>query len=172
MKDELEGFCRVAVVEFEEVGEGLALLEGDDGQQGVAGERQVERGFGPAMAVAVFLPRGCVAFVVVAVLDAPVLPGGPRGTGFFLDPKAGEEDPGVAPGRCGVFLLDPIAAHGHRGAGARQPGGDRRDGFRGGFAGVDAPVVALAAQIKKGEPSRARAAASRRLGVFSLVPTR
>ena len=55
------------MVEFKEVGQGLALLEGDQGQEDVAGERQIERSGGFAMAVPVFLPGAGVAFVVVAV---------------------------------------------------------------------------------------------------------
>ena len=61
------------MVVFEEVGQRLALLEGDDGQQDVAGEGEIERGVGFAMAVPVFLPGAGVAFVVVAVFHGPVL---------------------------------------------------------------------------------------------------
>jgi len=104
LKDKVEGLGRVAVVNLEEVGEGLALLEGNDGKQGIARERQIESGLGSSMPVPVFLPGGGVAFVVVA--------------------------------------------------------------------GVDAPVISVAAQVKKGEPSRARVAPSSRLEVFSLVPMR
>ena len=43
------------MVMFEEVGQGLTLLAGDQGQEDVAGERQIERGVGSAMAVPVFL---------------------------------------------------------------------------------------------------------------------
>ena len=46
---------RVAVVELEEVCQRLALLEGDEGQEDITGERQIERGIGFAMAVSVFL---------------------------------------------------------------------------------------------------------------------
>lgn len=172
MKNEGESFGRVAVVKLEEVGEGFALFEGNDGKQGIAGERQIQSGLGPSMAVPVFLPGGGVAFVVVAVFNAPVSACGPCGTGFFLCPKAGKEDAGVAPGRLGLFLFAPIALNGHGGAGTRQSGRDWGDGFHGGFAGVDAPVIAFAAQVKKGEPSRALLAASIRLEVFSLVPMR
>ena len=58
---------RVAMVMFEEVCQRLAFLEGDDGQEDVAGEREIERGVEFAMAVSVFLPGAGVAFVVVAV---------------------------------------------------------------------------------------------------------
>ena len=60
------------MVEFKEVRQGLALLEGDQGQEDVAGERQIERSGGFAMAVPVFLPGAGVAFVVVAVFHRPV----------------------------------------------------------------------------------------------------
>ena len=59
--------ARVAMVKFKEVGQRLAFLKGDEGQEDVAGERKIERGVGFAMAVSVFLPRAGVAFVVVAV---------------------------------------------------------------------------------------------------------
>ena len=62
----------MAMVEFKEVRQGLALLEGDQGQEDVAGERQIERSGGFAMAVPIFLPGAGVAFVVVAVFHRPV----------------------------------------------------------------------------------------------------
>ena len=60
------------MVEFEEVDQGLALLEGDQGQEDVASERQIERSGRFAMAVPIFLPGTGVAFVVVAVFHRPV----------------------------------------------------------------------------------------------------
>ncbi len=172
MKDEVEGLGRVTVVKLEEVGEWLALLEGNDGKQGIASEGQIESGLGSSMPVPVFLPGRGVAFVVVAVLDAPVFAGGLCGTGFFFRPQAGEEDAGMASGRLRVFLFAPVALHGHGGTGAGQTGRDRGDGLHSGFAGVDAAVIPFATQVKKGEPSRARVAPSSRLEVFSLVPMR
>jgi hypothetical protein len=50
----------------------LALLEGDECQEDVAGERQIERSGGFAMAVPIFLPGAGVAFVVVGVFHRPV----------------------------------------------------------------------------------------------------
>ena len=117
MKDEAESLARVAVIELEEVSEGLALLKGNEGNQGIARERQIESGPGSSMAVTVFLPSGGVAFVVIAVLDTPVLADSPGGTGFFFRPQAGEEDTGMALGRLRFFLLAPVALHGHCGAG-------------------------------------------------------
>ena len=60
------------MVEFKEVRQGLALLERDQGQEDVAGERQIKRSGGFAMAVPIFLPGAGVAFVVVAVFHRPV----------------------------------------------------------------------------------------------------
>ena len=50
------------MVLFEEVGQWLAFLEGDHGQQDIAGERQIERGVGFAMAVAVFHTSTATSF--------------------------------------------------------------------------------------------------------------
>lgn len=172
MKDEAEGICWVAVVKLEEEGQGLALLEGNDGKEGIARESQIESGLGSSMPVPVFLPGGGVTFVVVAILDAPVSADGLGGTGFFFRSQAGEEEAGMAFEGMGVFLFDPVAPHGHGGAGAGQSGADRGDGLHGGFAGVDAAMIAFATQVKKGVPSRARVAPSSRLEVFSFVPMR
>ena len=56
LEEEVKGLARVAVVDLEVVGQGFAFLEGDEGQQDVAGQRQIERGVGFEMAVSVFLP--------------------------------------------------------------------------------------------------------------------
>lgn len=106
MEDEAEGLWWVAMVVFKKVRQGLACLEGDQRQQHVAGERQIERRVGFAMAVAVFLPGTGVAFVVVAVFHRPV-PAHRVGSALFLPHgEAGEEVPGVAFGRRErVFLL-------------------------------------------------------------------
>jgi len=77
VKDEVEGSGWIAVVEFEEVGQRLSLFEGDDGEQSIACEGQIQGGFGPSVPVAIFLPGGGVALVVVAVFDAPVPPDSP-----------------------------------------------------------------------------------------------
>lgn len=69
MKNEVEGLGRVSVVKLEEMREGFALLEGNDGEQGIARECQIESGLWSSMAVPVFLPGGGVAFVVVAVRE-------------------------------------------------------------------------------------------------------
>jgi hypothetical protein len=58
---------RMAMVELEEVCQRLALCEGDDGQKYIAGECQIERGVGPAMAVPVLLPGGGITLMMVAV---------------------------------------------------------------------------------------------------------
>ena len=66
----------MAVVKFEEAAQGFSLFEWNDGKQGVARKGEVQGGFGSTMLVAIFLPGRGVAFVVVAVLDAPVFAGG------------------------------------------------------------------------------------------------
>ena len=162
----------MAVVKLEEEGEGLALLEGNDGKEGIARESQIEGGLGSSMPVPVFLPGGGVTFVVVAILDAPVSADGLSGTGFFFRSQVGEEEAGMAFEGMRAFLFDPVALHGHGGAGTGQSGADRGDELHGGFAGVDAAMIAFATQVKKGVPSRARVAPSSRLEVFSFVPMR
>jgi hypothetical protein len=122
VKDEVECFYRVAVVKFEEVSQGFPLVERNNGQQGIARQCQVECGIGSSMPVAILLPRGGVAFVVVAVLDAPMLAGSASGTGFFFRPQAGEEDAGVALEGLGFFLIAPLAVHSHGGTCAGESG--------------------------------------------------
>jgi len=151
----------------------LALLKGDDSEQGVACEREIESRVWPSMAVAVFLPSGSVAFVVVAVFDAPVLAGGSCGARFIFDPEAGEEYARVAlGGALWVFFRRPFALHGDCRPGAEESRIDRRDTPNSGFTGIDATMIAFGAQVKKGAFFKACAAASSRLEVFSLVPMR
>ena len=145
-------FCEVTVAKFEAVGQGQALLEGDEGQQRIARQGQLECRFGSAMTMGVFLPGGNVAFVMVAVLDTPVLPDGLGGAGSFLLPQAEEENARMVLDRLGCFLFAPVALHNHRGAGPGQSGRDRREGGHGGFADVETPVFAFGAQDKKGSP--------------------
>lgn len=83
------------MVVFEEVCQRLALLKGDDGQEDVASEGQIERGIGFAMAVPVFLPGAGVPFVVVAVFHGPMLADGVGGAGFLVGGEAGKEEAGV-----------------------------------------------------------------------------
>ena len=172
MKKEVQGFGRVAVVKLEEVGERLALFEGNDRKQGIAREGEIQSGLGSSVTMAVFLPGAGITFVVVAILDAPVFTDSPGGAGFFCHSKAGEKDAGMAFESLGFFLFAPVALHGDRRASAGQSRGDGRDCFHGGFTRVDAPVLAFGAQVKKGESAKAPVAASSRFGVFSLVPMR
>ena len=163
----------VAMVMFKEVSQRLTFLEGDEGQEDVAGEREIERGVGFAMAVAVFLPGAGVAFAVVAVFDGPV-PAGPVGRArFFLGGKAGKEVAGVVFGRLErIFLRGPIAPDGDGRAGARQPGGDGGNGGDRRASPVQPPMLPLLAQCKKGVPWRAWVAPASRWVVFALVPMR
>lgn len=160
------------MIKLEEVCQRLAFLERDEREKGVAGQGEIEGSVGTSVPVSIFLPGGGVAFVVIAILDAPVVAGGLGGTHFVIAAKTGEENAGMAFFAQRIFLFAPLAMDAHGGASARQTGIDRRDGFDKGFAGVDAPVRAFATQVKKGEPSRACPAPSRRLEVFSLVPMR
>ena len=124
------------------------------------------------MAMAIFLPGGGVAFVVVAILDGPVTARSLCGAGFVFGAEAGEEEAGMGLFFLRVLLLCPLPHDGKRATCAGQANFDGGNRFNGGFAGVDAPVFALATQAKKGEFSSAREAPSRRLEVFSLVPMR
>ena len=163
----------VAVVMFEEVSQRLAFLEGDEGQEDVASEREIERGVGFAMAMAVFLPGTGVALVVVAVFHGPVLAHRVCGAGFFLGGEAGEEKAGVPFGRLArVFFLRPIPLDRDGRTGARQTGGDWGNGGNGPAPAVQPPVFTLLTQLKKGVPVRACVAPARRWEVFSLVPMR
>jgi hypothetical protein len=111
---------QVAVVELEEVCQRLALLEGDEGQEDVAGERQIERGVGLAMAVSVFLSGAGVAFIVVAVFHGPVRANRACRARWLVRGKAGEEAAGMAfLGLERVFFLGPIAPNRDRRADAR-----------------------------------------------------
>ncbi len=158
---------------FEEVGQRLAFLKGDDGQKDVAGEREIERGVGFAMAVSVFLPGAGVAFVVVAIFHGPVLANRTCRARFFVRGEAGEEEACVVFLRLErVFLLRPIALDRDGRAGARQPGVDWGNDGDGTATQVQTPVLALLTQLKKGVALRACVAPARRLEVFSLVPMR
>lgn len=172
MKDEVNGQCRASVVEFKEVGKGLAFFEGDDGQEGISSEGQILSGLGSPMAMAVLLPSGGVAFVVVAIFNAPMGAGRLSAAGFIGLGQAGEEEAGVALGGLRLLFLEPVALHGQRRACTGKPGIHWGDGFHGSFARVDATVIPLQTQVKKGELSRACFAPLSRLEVFSLVPNR
>ena len=56
MKDEVEGTGRVAVIKLEEVSKRLTLLEGNDGEESVTSEGQIQSGLGSSVAMAVLLP--------------------------------------------------------------------------------------------------------------------
>ena len=163
----------VAMVMFKEVGQRLTFLEGDEGQEDVAGERQVERGVGFAMAMVVFLPGTDIAFVVVAVFHGPVSATRMGRARFFLCGQAGKEEARVAFGRLErIFLLRPIALDRDGRAGPRQPGGDWGNGGDRRASPVQPPMLPLLAQCKKGVPWRAWVAPASRWAVFALVPMR
>ena len=85
----------MAMVVFEEVCQRLPLLKGDEGQEDVAGEGEIERGVGFAMAVPIFLPGAGVTLVVVAVFHGPMLADGIGGTRFLVGAEAGKEEASV-----------------------------------------------------------------------------
>lgn len=109
--------------------------------------------------------------MMVSVLDAPVPSGSLSGAQFFFHWQAGEENAGMTLGEV-LFCVAPIALYAHSGASTRQPCIDGGDGSHGSLALVNAPVVTLQTQLKKGEPWRALAAPSNRLEVLALVPMR
>lgn len=161
------------MVLFKKMRQGLTLLEGDHGQEDVAGERQIERGVGFAVAVPVFLPGAGIAFVVVAVFHRPVLAHRACRALFFAHGEAAKEEPGVAFGRRQrVFLFRPVALDGDGRTGSRQPGVDGGDGRAGPAPRVQPPVFTFLTQFKKGVPLRACVAPASRWEVFSLVPMR
>jgi hypothetical protein len=134
------------MVMFKKVRQGLILLEGDEGQENVAGERKIERGVGFAMAVSIFLPGAGVAFVVVAVFHRPVLANCACRARFLVWGEAGEEEAGVVFLHLErVFLLRPIALDRDGRAGARQPGVNWGNGGDGTTTQVQTPVLALQA---------------------------
>ena len=56
MKDEVESFWRVAIVEVEEVSERLTFLERNDGEKCVTQQSEIEGGVWSTMAMTVLLP--------------------------------------------------------------------------------------------------------------------
>ena len=163
----------MAMVEFKEVRQGLALLEGDQGQEDVAGERQIERSGGFAMAVPVFLPGAGVAFVVVAVFHRPVPARRLGRTFLFVHSEAADKVAQVAflPLKRVLFLC-PVAPDADGRAGSRQTGVNGRDWGDGTMTYIQSPVVAFLAQGKRGVSWRACFAPAKRLEVPALVPTR
>lgn len=123
------------------------------------------------MPMPILLPSRGIALVMVSVLDAPVPSGSLSGAQFFFHWQAGEENAGMTLGEV-LFCVAPIALYAHSGASTRQPCIDGGDGSHGSLALVNAPVVTLQTQLKKGEPWRALAAPSNRLEVLALVPMR
>ena len=161
------------MVVFEEVCQRLPLLKGDDGQQDVAGEGEIERGVGFAMAVPVLLPGAGVAFVVVAVFHRPMLAGGVGGPGLLVGGEAGEKEAGVAfAGLQRSLFFGPVALDRDSRTGSRQASGDGGDGGEGAAPPIQSSVLAFLAQGKRGVDWRVCWAAARRWEVFSLVPMR
>ena len=114
-----------------------------------------------------------VAFVMIAVFDAPMFAGSNgRSAGSLLRTKAAQKDASVVFRRLWGFFLAPVASDEQHRAGCRQSRFDGRNGNDGCFAAIDAPVIAVRTQVKKGVPLTARVAAASRVRVLSLVPIR
>lgn len=161
------------MIALKEVRQRLACCKGDQRQQDVAGQRQIEGGVGFAMAVPVFLPGAGVALVVVAGFHRPVPAHRARRARLFAGAQAGEEVAGVAfLGLERVVLLRPVALDGDGRAGTRQSGVDGGNAGGGPSAPVQPPVFALLTQFKKGVSWRACVAPARRFEVLALVPMR
>jgi len=108
---------------------------------------------------------------MIAVLDAPMTANRVTDASGLLMAKTGEEVTGMGfffP--VGLVLLDPLALENHSATREWQSRRFRADRGRGDGAGVNATVLSLATQLKKGESRRALAVPSRRFGVLSLVP--
>ena len=169
----MKGLAWVAVVMLEEVCQRLAVLKGNQGQEHVAGQGEIECGVGFAMAVPVFLPEAGIPFVVVAVFHRPMLAGGVGGPGLLGGGEAGEEEAGVAfTGLQRSLFLGPVALDRDSRAGSQQASGDGGDGGDGPTPLVQSSVLAFLAQGKRGVDWRVCWAAARRWEVFSLVPMR
>lgn len=171
LKEKFDGLCGGAVVALEVLREGLSRLEGDQRQEPIARERQIERGLGSAVTVLILLPGARVAFPMIAIFHTPVPADGFDTAVFLHTRQAGEEPAGMGFfGRLGLFLFTPAALHAQDRAQVRQIE-VRRLCLRGGrFALVNAPVPAFYAEGKKGEPARSSLARPNLLEVFSLVP--
>jgi hypothetical protein len=134
------------MVVFKEVRQGLPWLQGV--------QRQIERGVGFAMTVAVFLPGAGISFVMVAVFHRPV-PSHRLGRALlFALGEAGEKVAGLAFLRLErVFLLRPVTLDPQSRTGSRQPGVDGRDRRDGPATPIQPPVFAFLTQFKRGVPA-------------------
>src|SRR4051812_44009568 len=57
---------------LEVLSERRALFKGDQGQECIAGQGEIESGVGPAVTVIVFTPSAGVTFPVIAIFHTPV----------------------------------------------------------------------------------------------------
>lgn len=135
------------MVVFKELRQRFSVLEGDDGQEDVAREGQIERGVRFAMAVPVLLPGAGVAFVMVAVFHGPMLAGGVGGAGFLVSIEAGKEEAGVGfLGRQWIAFFGPVTLKGDGRAGTGQPSANWGNGGHGTATRVQPSVLALLTQ--------------------------
>jgi hypothetical protein len=74
VREEVDSFYRIALVDLEAARQRLVRTKRDDGQQGVAGQREILRGVDAPVSMVVLPPKTGVAFVVIEVFRAPVPP--------------------------------------------------------------------------------------------------
>ena len=129
------------------------------------------RDIDPAEPMAVFLPHAVITLVVIAIFHTPVPAHcGSEPDGFRW--AAGDKVADVDVFFVWVASIDPLAFDLHRAARAGKASFDGCEWLDCGAADVDATMITIATQVKKGVLPRAVWTASRRLAVFSLVPTR
>ena len=150
----------------------MLFIEWNDGQQGIAREGEVLGDVAAAVAMAILLPDAIVALVVIAILDAPVFARGTPETRLVLCRDTGDEVPDVDVFGVRAVLFDPLPLDLDGAACREQPGVHGFERPHSGAADVDATVVTIATQIKKGVPASAASTALRRLEVLGLVPMR
>ena len=150
----------------------MLFIEWNDGQQGIAREGEVLGHVDAAVAMAILLPDAVVALVVIAILDAPVFARGTPEPRLMFRRDTGDEVADVDVLGVRADFFHPLALDLDGAACREQPCVHGFEGPHGGAADVDATVVAIATQVKKGVPASAASTASRRLEVLGLAPMR
>jgi len=146
--EEFEGSRWIGLVGVEPAAEVLRLVEGNDREERVSGQGQVLRGVDPPVSMVIFHPLTGVFFVVVFILNSPVVPnhsGGSLQLSWVVSrAEAAQEVAGVTP--CfkvaffEVFEVHPSALALKGAARVGQSGLHRADRSKGVFAVVDASV--------------------------------
>ena len=144
MKDEVDGELRVSLVFGNQARQVALLIKGDDGQKGVSGEGEVLGDPGAAVPMAVFLPNGVVALVMVAIFHAPMPTGGAAKVRRFVGRQAGDEVADVNAGLARwIFFGPPFAPDFHPATRSQQADIHRTDRTHCATADVDATVAAI-----------------------------